>query len=135
MRGHRGGLQQLDLAGLAAIFTGGMLGVLARAGLDEALPPVPGSWPWATFAVNLAGAFVLGYAAVRLPLASRRRPFVTAGFCGALTTFSTLQLELLQMLDAGVDGLALGYATATLAGGLAAVSIATHLARRPRAAT
>src|SRR5438876_816069 len=81
-------------------------------------------WPWVTFGVNVAGAFVLGYFATRLqerlPPARYRRPLLATGFCGALTTFSTLQVELLKMLDHGHGGLALGYAAASLAAGFVA---------------
>ena len=41
---------------VAAIYIGGVLGALARVGLAEAVPHGPGEWPWATLAVNLAGA-------------------------------------------------------------------------------
>ena len=94
---------KLDARELAAIFAGGFLGAIARAELVEALPHDPGEWPWATFLVNVAGAFMLGYFATRLqerlPLSAYRRPFLGTGLCGALTTFSTMQLELLRMLD------------------------------------
>jgi len=51
---------RVDGRELAAIFAGGLLGALARAGLLEALPHDPSRWPWATFAANIAGAFALG---------------------------------------------------------------------------
>jgi CrcB protein len=127
-------LPRLDRRELAAIFAGGCAGALLRAGLGRALPHAAGAWPWATFAVNLAGAFVLGFAVTRLqerlPLSQYRRPLIGTGFCGALTTFSTFQLELVRMLDRGCDGLALGYAAASLAGGFGLVLLATNLARR-----
>jgi CrcB protein len=110
-----------DVRELTAIFLGGMLGALARAGLGEALPHDPAAWPWPTFAVNLLGALVLGWTVARLPPTSYRRPFLGIGVCGALTTFATLQLELLRMLDAGETLRALLYAAASLAGGLALV--------------
>src|SRR3954469_4429366 len=50
---------------LAAVFCGGVLGALARAGLAEAWPPDPGHWPWITFAVNIAGAALIGWLASR----------------------------------------------------------------------
>jgi CrcB protein len=126
----------VDRRELAAIFAGGVIGAVARAGLVEAWPHDPSQWPWATFVVNIAGAFALGYFTTRLqerlPLSSYRRPFVGTGVCGALTTFSTMQLELLTMLDANHITLALAYATASVIGGFLAVAIATNLVRRAR---
>jgi fluoride exporter len=123
-----------DRRELAAIFVGGFIGAIARAELGEALPADPGAWPWATFAANLAGAFLLGWFATRLqerlPPSAYQRPFVGTGVCGALTTFSTMQLELLRMLDREHLGLALAYAAASVALGFAAVFMATNLARR-----
>jgi CrcB protein len=126
-----------DRREIAAIFAGGFVGAIARAAVAEALPGGH-SWPWATFIVNLAGAFALGYFTTRLqerlPLSAYRRPFLGTGLCGALTTFSTLQLELLQMLDHGDGGLAAGYAVASLAAGLLAIALTTNLVRRARLA-
>ena len=89
-----------------------------------------------TFAVNVLGAFLLGYFATRLqerlPPARYRRPFVATGVCGALTTFSTLQVELLRMLDHDRVGLGVGYAAASLAAGFVAVAVATSITRRVR---
>jgi fluoride exporter len=129
---------RLDARELAAVFAGGVLGALARSGLGQALPHDRGAWPWATFAVNIAGAALLGHLVTRLqerlPLSAYRRPLLGSGFCGALTTFSTMQVELLQMLDHGRDGLAAGYAAATIGAGFAAVVLATKLTRRVRPA-
>jgi len=82
--------------------------------------------------VNVAGAFVLGWVATRLPRGDRRRALVGTGFCGALTTFSAMQLELLQMLDRADYALAAGYAAASVAAGLAAVAVATRITRPGR---
>ena len=125
---------RVDRRELAAIFVGGAIGALARYGLAEALPHDPGTWPWATFAVNIAGALALGYLTTRLqerlPPSAYRRPLLGTGLCGALTTFSTMQVELLQMLDAGDAGLAASYAAASLAAGLLAIAATTNLVRR-----
>jgi CrcB protein len=120
-----------DPAELAAIFAGGFAGAVGRALVADGLPHDAGRWPWATFLVNVAGAFVLGWVATRLPRTDRRRALVGTGFCGALTTFSAMQLELLQMLDRADYGLAAGYAAASVAAGLAAVAVATSI-MRPR---
>jgi fluoride exporter len=125
-----------DRRELAAIFAGGFAGAVARAALVEALPHSGRQWPWATFLVNVVGAFLLGYFTTRLqerlPLSSYRRPLLGTGFCGALTTFSTMQLELLDLLDAGAAGLAAGYAAASVAAGFLAVAAGTNLVRRAR---
>jgi CrcB protein len=121
---------------LAAVFAGGAVGALCRALLAEAYPAVAVSWPWVTFAVNLSGAFLLGYFATRLqerlPLSSYRRPLLGTGLCGGLTTFSTMQVELLTMIDARDYGLAIGYASASVVGGYAAIHVATAMVRRVR---
>jgi CrcB protein len=98
-------------ARVAAIMAGGALGTLARAGLAEAMPHHAGRWPWATFIANLAGAFILGWLLTRL--AERTAPtrywrvFAGTGFCGALTTFSTFQIETFQFARDGDATLAL----------------------------
>ena len=129
-------MPKLDGRELAAIAVGGALGALARTGLAEAFPPTPGSWPWVTFAINVAGAALLGWFVTRLqerlPLSAYRRPLLGTGFCGALTTFSTVQLELLRMLDQGRVGLAVGYAAASIAAGLLAIFATTAASRRVR---
>jgi CrcB protein len=129
-------LVAIDRRELAAIFAGGFVGAIARLGLVEALPPEPGTWPWATFTANVLGAFLLGYFTTRLqerlPLSSYRRPLLGTGLCGAFTTFSTMQLELLQMLDHDSIGLALAYGVTSVTLGFAAVAVATNAVRRAR---
>jgi fluoride exporter len=119
---------------LAAVFAGGALGTLARAALGLLAAPDPAHWPWPTFAVNIVGAFLLGYFTTRLlerlPLSSYRRPLLGTGLCGGLTTFSTMQVEILRMIEHRHYGLAVGYTAASLAAGLLAVYIATALVRR-----
>lgn len=126
----------LDRRELAAIFAGGSLGAVARGEIAQALPVHNGQWPWATFIVNLLGAFMLGYFTTRLqerlPLSAYRRPLLGTGFCGGLTTFATMQLELLRMFDANRVGFALAYATVSVAAGFIAVALATNLVRRAR---
>jgi CrcB protein len=112
-----------------AVFVGGMLGTLARAGLSEALPVGGSAWPWATLVVNLAGAALLGWSTVALTGHRVRRQLVGTGLCGALTTFSAFQLELYRITDDGRVGLALLYAAASVTLGLAAALAGRRLAR------
>jgi fluoride exporter len=120
---------------LAAIFAGGSLGALLRSALEHTFPVHGGAWPWPTFAVNLVAAGLLGYLfahsrASSSPPSLRLRAFIGAGMCGALSTFSTLMVELLGMLESSRWGLAAGYASASIAGGLAIVALTGALARR-----
>jgi fluoride exporter len=123
---------------LAAIYAGGVAGALIRVGLAEAVVVSPGQWPWATFAVNMAGALLLGYFFALLrdhPEESLAHPFLGTGICGTLTTFSTMQLELFEMVDGGYLGLAATYTAVTVIAGFAFVRLGIGLeARRPRVA-
>ncbi|MEA2474029.1 MAG: fluoride exporter [Thermoleophilaceae bacterium] len=127
---------RIDGRELAAIFAGGFIGASVRVGLVELLPHGSTQWPWATFIVNVAGAFALGYFATRLqerlPLSAYRRPLLGTGLCGALTTFSAMQIELLRMLDHDRLLLAVTYAAASITAGFLAVMFATNLVRRAR---
>lgn len=126
----------LDRRELAAVFAGGALGTLARAGFEELAAPDPGRWPWPTFTVNVIGAFLLGVFVTRLlerlPASSYRRPFLGTGLCGGLTTFSTMQVETLTIVEHGHYGLAAGYVASSIAVGLLAVYLGTMLVRRAR---
>jgi CrcB protein len=126
----------LDARELAAIFAGGALGAAIRTALVEAAPTTPGSWPWTTFAVNVIGSLLLGYFVCRLqerlPVTAYQRPLLGTGLCGALTTFSTFQLDLLRLLDHGAVLLAVLYAAGSIAAGFTGVFIGTAIVRRAR---
>jgi CrcB protein len=119
---------------LLAIFAGGLAGALARVGLEQAWPATGHGWPWVTFAVNIAGTALLGYLVTRLqerlPPSTYPRPFLGTGLCGALTTFSTLQLEALELAHDGHVLLGAAYALVSVGAGLLAVHVATALVRR-----
>jgi fluoride exporter len=86
--------------------------------------------------VNAVGACLLGYFTTRLQerlaVSAYRRPLLGTGLCGALTTFSTMQVELLQMLERGRIALALAYTLGSVACGFVAVAVTTNLVRRAR---
>jgi CrcB protein len=109
---------------LSLVAAGGALGVLARYGIGEAAPVEPGRFPLTTFALNVGGAFVLG---VVLEWLTRHhdlehwvRFVVGVGVLGAFTTFSTFMVETVQLVRDGHTTIALGYAAASVAVGVAA---------------
>ncbi|MEU8179492.1 CrcB family protein [Micromonospora sp. NPDC049044] len=121
----RGELAARPATTLAAIAAGGVLGALARAGLQHAVPHPPTGFAWATFGVNTSGCLLIGVLMAVLghlggghPLA---RPFLGVGVLGGFTTFSTYAVDVQQTIVAGVPGTALAYLAATLLGALVAV--------------
>ena len=119
-----------------AVLAGGAAGTLVRAAVGEALPVRPGEWPWATFAVNLAGTLLLAWVTTRLTEMTAPTRYVRlllgTGFCGALTTFSAFQVETIRLAEHGHAGLAAAYAAASLAAGMVLAAGATVAARRRR---
>jgi fluoride exporter len=118
---------------VALVFVGGAIGGLLRYAVVRHWPAAGGGFPWATFAVNVAGAFVL---AVVVDLASEvlagsryLRPLVGAGFCGALTTFSSIVVDVDRLGAHGHAAMAASYLVTTLATGLSAGALGLFLTR------
>jgi fluoride exporter len=118
---------------LAAIAVGGALGTLARYGTERAIVASAGGFPWATFAVNVCGSFLLGLIMTlvveRWPPTRFVRPFAAIGFCGGFTTFSTVTVETAQRAQHGHLALAAGYVVATLVAGFMAAVLGMVVAR------
>lgn len=127
-------MPELDRREIAAIFLGGAAGSLLRVWIAQALTSPAASWPWATFVVNATGCFALATIATHLqerpPESPHWHPLLGTGFCGAYTTFSTMQLETLRMLDHDRLGLALGYVLASVAAGYLAIWAGATVLRR-----
>lgn len=111
---------------------GGVLGTLARYGLTGwATSGTQGDWPWGTFAVNVLGSFLLGLvlrSAEIVPLSTKLRLFLTVGFCGAFTTFSTFSYETVALVQQGAWLRAGMYSFGSLAVGLLALAAGLSVA-------
>jgi len=134
----RSGHPRIATRELVAVAVGGAAGACARVAIATGWPAPPGAWPWATFSVNVLGAFLLGLIVAALRRHGRLSVTIYrltgSGFCGALTTFSTMQVELLRMLQTGHPALAASYLAASVLAGYIAVSLAPPLLARAFAA-
>lgn len=122
-----------DPRALAAVFLGGAAGTVLRALLAAAIPRGRDQWPWATFTANVVGVAVLALVLVlvheRLPY---RRLLLGTGLCGGLTTFSTFQVEVVEMLRDREFGLAATYLVVSLIVGLAVAHVVSRATVRLR---
>lgn len=118
---------------VAVIGLGGGAGALARYGISQAMPTVPGRFPWATFLENAVGCLLIGVLMVLITevWSTHRllRPFLGAGVLGGFTTFSTYAVEFRALLRPGSVLLAFGYLAATMVFGLLAVLVGVWLTR------
>lgn len=66
---------------------------------------VAGTFPFGTLLVNVTGSFLLGailrYGVDTPTLTPELRAFLTVGFCGGYTTFSTFSYEAVALLEDG----------------------------------
>ncbi len=128
-------------AALVWVFCGGIVGTGLRYLIEEAWPTASGSWPWATFVINLSGAFLLGALLAGLArLGSdegwrqRARLLVGTGMCGSFTTYSTFALEISLLGRDGAVPTAIAYAVVGVIGGVVAawsgIGVAEKMFRR-----
>ena len=125
---------------LLVVLAGGLLGTPARYAVAQALPARPGSWPTATFLVNVLGAFLLGLLLEALARAGddtgRRRLLrlgLGTGFLGAFTTYSALAVESDLLVRADRPVLAAAYALVSAVSGLVAAGAGVAVGTRVRA--
>lgn len=112
---------------LLVIGLGGAVGTGVRYIIEAAFPAAPGGWPWATFLINITGAFIL---AALLETLSRSGPDdgwrrrvrlgVGTGVLGGYTTYSSFMVEATLLGDTGHYLVAVGYVAASVLLGLAA---------------
>lgn len=120
---------------LLQIALGGALGAVARHASGIAVLRLAGpGFPFGTLAVNVAGSFLMGIAAVAIVARGgaglqKAAPFLMPGLLGGFTTFSAFSLETVQLIERGRLPAALGYVAASVGCGLAAFAAGMWLAR------
>jgi CrcB protein len=91
-------------------------------------------FPAGTLLVNISGSFLLGaivrYALDTPSLTPEIRAFLTIGFCGGYTTFSTFSYETMALLEDGEWARAGVYITASVILSLIATFLGLALARQ-----
>lgn len=107
---------------------GGFCGAVLRY-LIGLLPINSGhGFPVKTFAINLAGCFLIGIVAALAAKNSSVSPkmilFLKVGLCGGFTTFSSFALETTGLLEKGQIWIALLYAVGSVVAGVGAVYLA-----------
>jgi CrcB protein len=116
-----------------AVGVGAFLGAVLRWGFGILLNPLLPALPLGTLAANLLGGFVIG-AALGVSeqfqsLPPEARLFVTTGFCGGLTTFSTFSAETVTLLLRQQYGWSAAIVAAHLLGSLLMTFAGIALAR------
>ena len=113
-----------------AIF--GALGSLARYGVGIWAKNLFGVlFPWGTLLVNIVGSFILGFVttlALENRVSESTRLAIAIGFCGAFTTFSTFELELMNTILEGKISIAFLYILASVLLGLLAMFLGRAVA-------
>ncbi len=99
---------------LLSVMLGGALGALSRYLIGLSLQNsslITAKLSYATFVVNIVGSFLLAF--IVFGLGDNWRPElklgITTGFLGSFTTFSTFEVETLQLIDNGNVVAALSY--------------------------
>ncbi|UWG98135.1 fluoride efflux transporter CrcB [Dehalobacter sp. DCM] len=116
----------MNLSVYLVIGLGGAFGAVARYAMSSWISQkFLYAFPWGTFAVNMLGCFIIGIVYVlgveNLILSSNTRLFLSVGFIGAFTTFSTFSLETLNIIKSGDVKTALFNSIGSLVVGLLAV--------------
>jgi CrcB protein len=118
---------------IGVIAVGGFVGGLARYEVITAWKAGATGFPWSTFVVNTAGAFVLALLVIVttdvLSDSTYLRPMLGTGFCGAFTTFSSVAVAVDELAAHGHAETAVSYAAVSLAAGAAAATAGVLLGR------
>ena len=120
------------LKDILLVGAGSFLGGIARYLIALGMKGFSASFPWATMTANIVGCLLIGILWAtfnRTNPSSQLNLFLTAGFCGGFTTFSTFSKESLNLLQAGNYTVFCLYALGSVVLGILAVAIGFALAK------
>ena len=121
------------LKSILRVGAGSFLGAAARYAISLAMKTLSKGFPWATLAANLIGCLLIGILWGCFSRSSNDGSswalFMTVGFCGGFTTFSTFSKEALMMLQAGNFWSFAGYVALSITAGIALVALGYWLVR------
>lgn len=110
------------------VIAGGALGAATRLLLDRLISRKWNDWPAGTWAANMAGSFLLGIAAGAL-ITGHAQTFHAIGIAGALSTFSTFAVEIVEDVEKGKYSDAFTYVILSLTVGILAYMAGMMLGR------
>ena len=119
---------------ILAVAAGGAIGSVTRLAVGFGVTRLMGpAFPWGTLLVNIAGSFIIGVLAelfaLRWNLTQAWQAFLTVGFCGGFTTFSTFSLDAYALFQRGETALAAAYVVASAVLSIAALVGGLQLVR------
>lgn len=119
--------------GLVLVMLGAAVGAPLRYLTDRAVQRRHDTiFPWGTFSVNMIGSLILGavIGAARAGAAPQEVQLgLGVGFCGALTTYSTLSYETLRLAEDGARFFAAANVVASIVAGLGAAFVGAAISQ------
>lgn len=118
---------------LLLVMAGAAIGAPLRYVTDRAVQSRHDTvFPWGTFSVNVAGSLILGFlagATLAGGVSQNVQLALGAGFCGALTTYSTFSYETLRLLEDGSRFFAVANVVASIIAGLGAAFVGAAISQ------
>jgi CrcB protein len=91
---------------LLAVGIGGFLGAITRVYANAVITKaLPGEFPYGILTVNVVGSFIIGVLFalfLHYTFPTTVKAFLTSGFLGALTTYSTFAIESFLLLESSL---------------------------------
>lgn len=118
---------------ILSVFLGGGLGATLRFITTEYSKKIFGLTFIGTFIVNIFGCLLIGYVAGivmnKVVIPDNMKLFITMGFIGGLTTFSTFNIEVFNFLKSGKIVQGIGYMLVSIIIGLCVTAFGYFLSQ------